>query len=98
LPTKPGEHTIGTANDKSGWDAPQSAADWDRAVMALVEHHTSLTPVLTGRSADDWDGRLRLARAFLALLPGGPHANWLGALVQRAASAPLLSMVRPAMT
>jgi hypothetical protein len=49
--------------------------------MALVEHHTSLTPVLAGRSADDWDGRLRLARAFLALLPGGPHANWLGALV-----------------
>jgi hypothetical protein len=53
----------------------------DRAAVALVEYQASLIPVLSGMSADEWDGCLRLARAFLALLPGGPHANWLGALV-----------------
>jgi hypothetical protein len=77
-PVKPGGHAAGVG--KSGWDAPLSAADMDRAVVALVEHRASLAPVLAGMPADDWDGRLRLARAFLALLAGGPHADWLDAL------------------
>jgi hypothetical protein len=79
-PAKPGGHAADTATGKSGWDAPLSAADRDQAVVALVEHRASLAPVLAGMSADDWDGRLRLARAFLALLAGGPHAEWLDAL------------------
>jgi hypothetical protein len=75
-----GRAAAGTATGKSGWDAPLSAADRDRAVVALVEHRASLAPVLAEVFADDWDGRLRLARAFLALLAGGPHADWLDAL------------------
>jgi hypothetical protein len=84
-PAKPGGHA--SSPGKSGWDAPLSATDRDRAVVALVEHRTNLAPVLADMSADDWDSRLRLARAFLALLAGGPHADWLDALgrVQRAA-------------
>jgi hypothetical protein len=79
-PAKPGGPATGATTGTSGWDAPLSAADRDRAVVALVEHRASLAPVLADVPADDWDGRLRLARAFLALLAGGPHADWLDAL------------------
>jgi hypothetical protein len=59
---------------------PLSAADMERAVVTLVEHQAALAPALACLAPDGGDGRLRLARAFLALLAGGSHAEWLEAL------------------